>query len=81
MPINKVVELIEELELMVGTINTDHKDYEGGIEEMCFKEHQKNIMELKAVFFKYTTMQTALRQIRSVAPSSIADIAKIALTA
>jgi len=81
MAINKIVELIEELELMAVTINTDHENYEGSIEEMCFKEHQKNIIELKAVFNKYTTMQTALRNIRVIAPSNIADIAQIALTA
>ena len=87
MPINKIVELIDELENMVDTINTDHKDYEGSIEELCFKEHQKNIMELKSVFLKYTTMQTALRQIRDTAMvsgskfNSIENIARIALTA
>lgn len=87
MPINKIVELIEELEEMAGTINTDHENYKGGIEELCFKEHQKNIMELKAVFLKYTTMQTALRQIRNTASisgspfNSISDIAQIALNA
>tara|TARA_R110000764_G_scaffold30687_1_gene70953 strand:+ start:19065 stop:19310 length:246 start_codon:yes stop_codon:yes gene_type:complete len=81
MSINKIVELIKELELMVGTINTDHENYEGSIEEMCFKEHQKNIIELKAVFNKYTTMQTALRNIRSIGYGSISDIANIALTA
>ena len=85
MPITAVVELIDELELMVGTINTDHKDYEGSIEELCFKEHQANIMKLKKCFLKYTTMQTALRQIKDCAAisgspfNSVFNIARIAL--
>lgn len=79
MSIDYIVKLIEEEELMANTINTEHENYKGSSEEECFKLHQENIMKLKVVFNKYTTQRTALRQIRLIGPSSIADIANIAL--
>ena len=81
MSIDYIVELIEEEEKMVETINTEHPDFEGSDDQRCFRLHQENIMKLKKCFNKYTTMQTALRNIRGVAPTSIGDIAQIALTA
>jgi len=81
MILNVITELIDELELMASTINTEHDEYEGSLEEFAFKEHQVNIIKLKSVFNGYTTQRTALRKIRSVAKPAIADIANIALNA
>tara|TARA_B110000196_G_C20897489_1_gene544336 strand:- start:103 stop:348 length:246 start_codon:yes stop_codon:yes gene_type:complete len=81
MSIDYIVELIEEEEAMAATINTGSPDFEGSDDQRCFRLHQENIIKLKKCFNKYTKMQTALRNIRSVAPTSIGDIAQIALTA
>ena len=81
MSIDYIVELIEEEEAMAATINTEHPNFEGSDDQHCFRLHQENIMKLKKCFNKYTTMQTALRTIRGVAPIGIGDIAQIALTA
>ena len=81
MSIDYIVELIEEEEGMAATINTEHPNFEGSDDQRCFRLHQENIMKLKKCFNKYTTMQTALRNIRSIGYGSISDIANIALTA
>lgn len=86
MSIDYIVELIDEEESLASTINTEHSSFEGSEDQRSFKLHQENIMKLKKCFLKYTTMQTALRQIRSTASFShtsankIADIAHEALT-
>ena len=86
MSIDYIVELIEEEEAMSATINTDSPNFEGSDDQRCFRLHQENIMKLKKCFLKYTTMQTALRQIQTSAmcthkTDSLAQIARIALTA
>lgn len=87
MTLDPIVKLINEEEAMSDTINTDHKDFVGSEDERCFKLHQANIMDLKKIYGEYTTMRTALRQIRDTACisgdsfNSIAVMAQTALVA